>query len=129
MANEVKNYDFDANIAKEEETKVQNEAVTRAKQKMAEEQLERDARQVQSRLESAERNTRAAEREGRYASKKKNILKKYSEGLQAAKTQFEADGDWKKYDETADKLANEKRESIQKAKEEVYGDDAWSVRD
>ena len=125
MANEAKNYDFEANIAKEEETKVQNEAVTRAKQKMAEEQLERDTRQVQRRLEDAENQTKQAEREGRFDSKKKNILKKYSEGLQAAKTQFEADGDWKKYDDTAKKLVNEKEENLEKAKREVYGDDAW----
>ncbi len=130
MANEKENkYNFDVAIEKNEETTVQNAAVVKAKQKMAEEQLERDARMVQSRLEMAERNTRTAEREGRYASKKKNILKKYSEGLQEVKAQFEADGDWKKYDEASNKLLSDRRDAIQKAKEEVYGEEAWSIRD
>lgn len=129
MSTEKKNYDFDAAINSEESTKVQNAAVTRAKQKMEEEQLEREARQVQNRLQSAERDTKEAERAGRYASKKKNILKTFSEGLQEAKTKFEEDGDWKKYDETVNKLKSEKEKSIEKAKKDVYGDEAWRYSD
>ena len=126
---EKKTYDFDEAVNKEESTKVTNAAVARAKQKMEEEQLERDARQVQNRLEQAERDTKDAERAGRYASKKKNILKTYSEGLQEAKSKFEEDGDWKAYDETVSKLRKEKNEAIQKAKTAVYGDDAWRISD
>lgn len=126
---EKKNYNFEEAINGEESTKVQNAAVTRAKQKMEEEQLERDARQVQNRLEQAERDTKEAERAGRYASKKKNILKTYSEGLQAAKAKFEEDGDWKAYDETVDKLRKEKDEAIQKAKTAVYDREAWRISD
>lgn len=126
---EKKNYDFDAAINNEESTKVTNAAVARAKQKMEEEQLERDARQVQRRLEQAESDTKEAERAGRYASKKKNILKTYSEGLQAAKEKFEEDGDYKAYDEAFDKLKKEKNEAIQKAKTAVYGNDAWRMSD
>lgn len=129
MSTEKKGYDFESAVNNDESTKVQAAAVTRAKQKMEEEQLERDARQVQNRLEQAERDTKEAERAGRYASKKKNILKTYSEGLQAAKEKFESDGDWKAYDDTVEKLKNEKNESIQKAKEAVYGRDAWAIRD
>lgn len=129
MSTEKKGYDFESAVNNDESTKVQAAAVTRAKQKMEEEQLERDARQVQNRLEQAERDTKDAERAGRYASKKKNILKTYSEGLQAAKEKFESDGDWKAYDDTVEKLKNEKNESIQKAKEAVYGRDAWAIRD
>lgn len=129
MSTEKKGYNFEEAVNGEESTKVQAAAVTRAKQKMEEEQLERDARQVQNRLEQAERDTKKAERDGRYASKKKNILKTYSENLQAAKAKFEEDGDWKAYDETVDKLRREKDESIQKAKTAVYGDDAWCIRD
>lgn len=129
MNTEKKGYDYDAVVNGEESTKVQAAAVTRAKQKMEEEQLERDARQVQNRLEQAERDTKDAERAGRYASKKKNILKTYSEGLQAAKEKFETDGDWKAYDETVEKLKNEKTEAIKKAKEAVYGRDAWCISD
>lgn len=126
---EKKSYDFEKAIDAEEKTTVTNAAVARAKQKMEEEQLERDARQVQNRLEQAERDTKKAERDGRYASKKKNILKTYSENLQAAKAKFEENGDWKAYDETVDKLRKEKDEAIQKAKTAVYGDDAWCIRD
>lgn len=129
MSTEKKGYNFEEVVNNEESTKVQAAAVTRAKQKMEEEQLERDARQVQNRLEQAERDTKKAERDGRYASKKKNILKTYSENLQAAKAKFEEDGDWKVYDETVDKLRREKDEAIQKAKTAVYGDDAWCIRD
>lgn len=129
MSTEKKGYDFETAVNNDESTKVQAAAVTRAKQKMEEEQLERDARQVQNRLEQAERDTKDAERAGRYASKKKNILKTYSEGLQTAKEKFENDGDWKAYDDAVEKLKNEKNESIQKAKEAVYGRDAWAIRD
>jgi hypothetical protein len=129
MSTEKKGYDFETAVNNDESTKVQAAAVTRAKQKMEEEQLERDARQVQNRLEQAERDTKDAERAGRYASKKKNILKTYSEGLQTAKEKFESDGDWKAYDDAVEKLKNEKNESIQKAKEAVYGRDAWAIRD
>lgn len=126
---EEKKYNYEEAINGEESTTVTNAAVTRAKQKMEEEQLEHEARRVQNRLEQAERDTKRAEREGRYASKKKNILKTYSEGLQEAKAKFETSGDWKAYDEAVEKLQKEKNEAIQKAKTAVYGDDAWQVRD
>lgn len=124
-----KGYDFDAAIAKEESTVVEAAAVTRAKQKMEEEQLEREAREVQRRLSSANNAVRNAERDGRYASKKKNILKKYSEGLVNAKTVFEASGDWKAYDKAVSELRAEKEKAIREAKEAVYGEDAWSISD
>lgn len=126
---ETKKYNFDDAIANEEKTTVQAAAVTRAKQKMEEEQLERDAREVQRRLQNAEANVREAERAGRYASKRKNILKKYSEALMEAKTTFEQDGDWKKYDKTLASIRDEKDKAIREAKEAVYGDDAWCVSD
>lgn len=126
---ETKKYNFEEAIAKEEITKVEAEAVTRAKQKMKEEQLERDAREVQSRLRRAENTVRDAEREGRYASKRKNILKKYSEAIAAAKAEFESTGDWKKYDKTVEELENEKNKATREAKEIVYGDEAWRFSD
>lgn len=126
---ETKKYNFDDAIANEETTRVQAAAVTRAKQKMEEEQLEKDAREVQRRLQNAESTVRDAERAGRYASKKKNILKKYSEALVEAKNEFETSGDWKAYDKKVADLRNEKEKSIREAKEAVYGDDAWCVSD
>ena len=126
---ETKKYNFDDAIANEETTKVQSAAVTRAKQKIEEEQLERDAREVQRRLTRADEDVKNAERAGRYASKKKNILKKYSEALVEAKNQFETDGDWKAYDKKISDLKNEKDKSIRDAKEAVYGDDSWCISD
>lgn len=129
MAEETKKYSYDEAIAGEETTKVQSAAVTRAKQKIEEEQLERDAREVQRRLTRADEDVRNAERAGRYASKKKNILKKFSEALVEAKNQFEIDGDWKAYDKKINDLKSEKEKSIREAKEAVYGDDAWCISD
>ena len=60
---------------------------------------------------------------------KKNILKNYSEKLQEARAKFEESGDWKAYDETMNKLESEKREAINKAKNDIFGDEAWRIRD
>lgn len=122
---------FEDDMAAQEagDGKVEAAAVTRAKEKMAQEKLENDAYEVQRRLENAERKEASAIKEGRYASKKKNILKTYSEKLKAAKAAFEASGDYKTYDKTINELENEKSKAIESAKEEVYGDDAWRIRD
>lgn len=128
---EKKNYSFEEGMENQEKNqgKVTSAAVAKAKEKIENDKLEQDARAVESRLKQAERDKQDAERAGRYASKKKNILKKFSEDLNTAKEKFEETGDYKTYDEAIDKLRREKSESIDKAKREVYGDDAWSIRD
>lgn len=108
--------------------KVDAKAVALAKEKMAQEDLERDAREVARRLRDAEQKEMDAVREGRYASKKKNILKQYSDELKAARVAFEASGDWKTYDKKIHELNDKKYDDIEKAKEEVYGDEAWRYR-
>lgn len=123
--------DFDQLMEEQEKNagKVASEAVVKAKEKMAEQKLEEDARQVQRRLQQSDRDIDEAAKQGRYASKKKNILKNYSEKLQEARAKFEESGDWKAYDEAMNKLESEKREAINKAKNDIFGDEAWRIRD
>lgn len=123
--------DFDQIMEEQEKNagKVASEAVVKAKEKMAEQKLEEDARQVQRRLQQSDRDIDEAAKQGRYASKKKNILKNYSEKLQEARAKFEESGDWKAYDEAMNKLESEKREAINKAKSDIFGDEAWRIRD
>lgn len=123
--------DFDQIMEEQEKNagKVASEAVVKAKEKMAEQKLEEDARQVQRRLQQSDRDIDEAAKQGRYASKKKNILKNYSEKLQEARAKFEESGDWKAYDEAMNKLESEKREAINKAKNDIFGDEAWRIRD
>ena len=123
--------DFDQIMEEQEKNagKVTSEAVVKAKEKMAEQKLEEDARQVQRRLQQSDRDIDEAAKQGRYASKKKNILKNYSEKLQEARAKFEESGDWKAYDGAMNKLESEKREAIDKAKNDIFGDEAWRIRD
>lgn len=123
--------DFDQMMEEQEKNtgKVTSEAVVKAKEKMAEQKLEEDARQVQRRLQQSDRDIDEATKQGRYASKKKNILKNYSEKLQEARAKFEESGNWKAYDEAMSKLDAEKREAIDKAKHDIFGDEAWRIRD
>ena len=62
-----------------------------------------------------------AERNGRFASKHKNIMKDFSEELKKAQTEFEATGDYKAWDKKYSELTDKKDEAIAKAKEEVFG--------
>lgn len=123
--------DFDQMMEEQEKNtgKVTSEAVVKAKEKMAEQKLEEDARQVQRRLQQSDRDIDEATKQGRYASKKKNILKNYSEKLQEARAKFEESGNWKAYDEAMSKLDAEKREAIDKAKHDIFGDESWRIRD
>lgn len=127
---EVKNnFDFEAAVKSQEENanKVQAASVTAAKENMAKKKAEEEARMAERCLTNAENMTNNAVKEARFASKKRNILKKYTEELQAAKDEFEKTGDTKKWDETSSKLADEKDTAIQNAKKDVYGDDwRWS---
>lgn len=122
---------FEEDMANQEATdgKVEAKAISLAKEKMAQEDLERDAREVSRRLRDAEAREREAIKDGRYASKKKNILKDYSEKLKEAKTAFEASGDWKAYDKKLEEISEEKSEKLGKAKVDVYGDECWRIRD
>lgn len=117
------NYNFEAGMKKQEEKdgKVEASAVTEAKKQIQQEQLERESREVKRRIQDCEKAVSRAERYGRFASKHKNIMKDFSEGLKKAQTEFEATGDYKAWDKKYSELTDKKDEAIAKAKEEVFG--------
>lgn len=117
------NYNFEAGMKKQEEKdgKVEASAVTEAKKQIQQEQLERESREVKRRIQDCEKAVSRAERYGRFASKHKNIMKDFSEGLKKAQAQFEATGDYKAWDKKYSELTDKKDEAIAKAKEEIFG--------
>lgn len=117
------NYNFEAGMKKQEEKdgKVEASAVTEAKKQIQQEQLERESREVKRRIQDCEKAVSRAERYGRFASKHKNIMKDFSEGLKKAQAEFEATGDYKAWDKKYSELTDKKDEAIAKAKEEIFG--------
>lgn len=117
------NYNFEAGMKKQEEKdgKVKASAVTEAKKQIQQEQLERESREVKRRIQDCEKAVSRAERYGRFASKHKNIMKDFSEGLKKAQAEFEATGDYKAWDKKYSELTDKKDDAIAKAKEEIFG--------
>jgi hypothetical protein len=117
------NYNFEAGMKKQEEKdgKVEASAVTEAKKQIQQEQLERESREVKRRIQDCEKAVSRAERYGRFASKHKNIMKDFSEGLKKAQAEFEATGDYKAWDKKYSELTDKKGDAIAKAKEEIFG--------
>lgn len=117
------NYNFEAGMKKQEEKdgKVEASAVTEAKKQIQQEQLERESREVKRRIQDCEKAVSRAERYGRFASKHKNIMKDFSEGLKKAQTEFESTGDYKAWDKKYLELTDKKDDAIAKAKEEIFG--------
>lgn len=117
------NYNFEAGMKKQEEKdgKVEASAVTEAKKQIQQEQLERESREVKRRIQDCEKAVSRAERYGRFASKHKNIMKDFSEGLKKAQAEFESTGDYKAWDKKYLELADKKDDAIAKAKEEIFG--------
>lgn len=117
------NYNFEAGMKKQEEKdgKVEASAVTEAKKQIQQEQLERESREVKRRIQDCEKAVSRAERYGRFASKHKNIMKDFSEGLKKAQAEFEATGDYKAWDKKYSELTDKKDDAIAKAKEEIFG--------
>lgn len=117
------NYNFEAGMKAQEEKdgKVEAAAVAEAKKQIQQEQLERESREVKRRIQDCEKAVFRAERYGRFASKHKNIMKDFSEGLKKAQAEFESTGDYKAWDKKYSELTDKKDEAIAKAKEEVFG--------
>ena len=116
-------YNFEAGMKHQEEKdgKVEAAAVAEAKKQMQQEQLERDAREVKRRIKECNEAVTTAEKNGRFASKHKNIMKDFSEELKKAQAEFESTGDYKAWDKKYSELTDKKDEAIAKAKEEVFG--------
>ena len=115
------NYNFEAGMKKQEEKdgKVEASAVTEAKKQIQQEQLERESREVKRRIQDCEKAVSRAERYGRFASKHKNIMKDFSEGLKKAQAEFESTGDHKDWDKKYSELTDKKYDAIAKEKEEI----------
>ena len=74
-------YNFEAGMKAQEEKdgKVEAAAVAEAKKQIQQEQLERDSMEVKRRIKECDKAVSKAERNGRFASKHKNIMKDFSE--------------------------------------------------
>lgn len=116
-------YNFETGMKHQEEKdgKVEASAVTEAKKQIQQEQLERESREVKRRIQDCEKAVSKAERYGRFASKHKNIMKDFSEGLKKAQAEFESTGDYKAWDKKYSELTDKKDDAIEKAKEEIFG--------
>lgn len=116
-------YNFEAGMKTQEEKdgKVEAAAVAEAKKQIQQEQLERDSMEVKRRIKECDKVVSKAERNGRFASKHKNIMKDFSEELKKAQAEFEATGDYKAWDKKYSELIDKKDEATAKAKEEVFG--------
>lgn len=105
--------------------KVTNEAVAKAQANIEQRKLEREAAEVERCLERAERTTSDAIKEGRIASKRRNILKKYSEGIAEALEILKTDANVAAYNDKIAALDKEKYDSIDKATKEIWGSESW----
>lgn len=117
-------FNFDAAVANQENgNKVQNSAIAQAKENIAKRKAEQEAAEAERCLNAAERLTDDAVKDATFASKKKNILKKYTEDIQAAKASFEATGDTEEWRKKSQDLTDKKDDELDKAKRAVYGND------
>lgn len=117
-------FNFEAAVKEQENANVvKNDAITTAKENIEKRKAEEQAREAERCLMSAERMTNDAVKDATFASKKKNILKKYTEDIQKAKSDFESTGDTKAWREASDKLTAKKEDDLMNAKQAVYGED------
>lgn len=105
--------------------KVTANAVAKAQANIEQRKLEREAAEVERCLERAERTTSDAVKEGRMASKRRNILKKYSEGIAEALEILKTDANVAAYNDKIAALDKEKCDSIDKATKEIWGSESW----
>lgn len=123
--------DFDLNKAMQEQEanagKVQSEAVAKAKENLAQKKLEKEAKEVESRLASAEREETDALKQLRFSRKKENAQNDYLKAISSAKAEFEASGNYQAYDKAVEKAAEVRDEAILNAKRAIYGDEYWRV--
>lgn len=111
-------YNFEAGMKAqaEKDGKVEAAAVAEAKKQIQQEQLERDSMEVKRRIKECDKAVSKAERNGRFASKHKNIMKDFSEELKKAQAEFEATGDYKAWDKSTQNLQIRKTKLSQKRK-------------
>lgn len=120
-------YDLEKKIKDNEaaENSVGKAAVEKAKENMAQKQMERDAREVEVRLANAERTETAALKELRMNRAKEEAQKKYLEKISTAKAAFEESGDYRAYDKAVESAQEERDKAIAEKKRSIYGDEYW----
>lgn len=101
------------------------EAMAKAKENIAEQQLRRETAEIERRLSQSKSNTEDAVKELRMARKKEQAQKNYLEALNKADEDFAATGNYKAYDEATEKAREDRDNAISKSKREIYGEDAW----
>lgn len=107
------------------EGKVQNEAVAKAKENIANRKLEEETRKVESRLAQAERTETDALKQLRLARKKEDAQKVYLAAVSKAKAEFESSGDYRAYDKAVETAEETRDKAVSEAKRAIYGEDAW----
>lgn len=107
------------------EGKVQNEAVAKAKENIANRKLEEETRKVENRLAQAERTETDALKQLRLARKKEDAQKTYLTAVSKAKAEFESSGDYRAYDKAVETAEETRDKAVSEAKRAIYGEDAW----
>lgn len=107
------------------EGKVQNEAVAKAKENIANRKLEEETRKVECRLADAERIETDALKKLRLARKKEEAQKTYLGAVSKAKAEFENSGDYRMYDKAVETAEETRDRAVNEAKRAIYGEDAW----
>lgn len=107
------------------EGKVQNEAVTKAKENIANLKLQEETRKVEIRLADAERIETDALKRLRLARKKEEAQKVYLTSISKAKIEFESSGDYRAYDKAVSEAEELRETTVRNAKFAIYGEDGW----
>ena len=120
-------FNLEAKLQEQEASqgKVASDAVTKAKENIAQKKLEQEAREVERRLSQAEDTETEALKSLRFARKKEEAQKVYLTTISKAKADFEASGDYRAYDKAVDSAEETRDKAIAEAKRSIYGNDAW----
>lgn len=120
-------FNLEAKLQEQEASqgKVASDAVTKAKENIAQKKLEQEAREVERRLSQAEDTETEALKSLRFARKKEEAQKVYLTTISKAKADFESSGDYRAYDKAVDSAEETRDKAISEAKRSIYGNDAW----
>lgn len=101
------------------------EAMQKAQENIAERKMKEQVAEIERRLTRSKSNTEDAVKALRMARKKEAAQKTYLEALNKADEDFAASGNYKAYDEATEKAREDRDTAVEKAKREIYGEDAW----
>lgn len=123
----MENYNLEARIAEQESQagRVATDAVTKAKENIAQKKLEQETKEVERRLSQAESTEKEALLQLRFARKKEEAQKAYLSAISAAKKSFEETGNYQAYDKAVEDAEETRDKAITDAKRAIYGNDYW----